>query len=57
MRGVPGGSTGLMRRRKVAFSQRHGRLPIYAWSPMEYGCGVSVTECTLEPLTPLMSTV
>ena len=31
MRGVPGGSTGLIRRRIVAFSQRHGRLPIYSY--------------------------
>jgi hypothetical protein len=31
MRGVPGGSTGLMRRRIEAFSQRHGRLPIYSY--------------------------
>ena len=31
MRGVPGGSSGLMRRRIVAFSRRHGRLPIYGY--------------------------
>ena len=29
MRGVPGGSTGLMRRSIVAFSQRHGRVAQY----------------------------
>jgi hypothetical protein len=29
MEGVPGGSTGLLRRRKASFSQRHGGLAVY----------------------------